>query len=68
MVAWKKMIEFPKLKKKRELLRDFYRATFAVATHAYTSMHIRVVYINKFVAQHENLFYRKYSLEKKNNV
>ena len=26
---------------------------------------IRVVYINKFVAGHENLFYRKYSLEKK---
>ena len=26
---------------------------------------IRVVYIKKFVAWHENLFYRKYSLEKK---
>ena len=26
---------------------------------------IRVVYINKFVARHENLFYRKYCLEEK---
>ena len=26
---------------------------------------IRVVYVNKFVARHENLFYRKYSLDKK---
>ena len=34
--------------------------TFALATHVYTSM-LRVVYINKFVAGHEYLFYRKYS-------
>ena len=26
---------------------------------------IRVAYISKFIARHENLFYRKYSLEKK---
>ena len=29
---------------------------------------IRVVYINKFVVRHENLFYRKYSLEKKKRL
>ena len=31
----------------------FTGAAFALATHVYTSMH-------KFVAQHENLFYRRY--------
>ena len=39
-------------------------ATFALATYVFTLACIRVVYINKFVARHENLVYRKYSLEK----
>ena len=51
---------------------DFTGVTFALATYVFTLACIRVVYINKFVARHENLIYRKYSLEKKlrlmNNV
>ena len=40
-------------------------ATFALAIYVFTLACIRVVYVNKFVARHENLFYHKYSLEKK---
>ena len=45
---------------------NFTGATFALVTYVFTLACIRVVYINKFVVRHENLFYRKYSLEKKN--
>ena len=44
---------------------NFTGATFALATYVFTLACIRVVYINKFLERHENLFYRKYSLEKK---
>ena len=44
---------------------NFTGATFALATYVFTLACIRVVYINKFAARHENLFYRKYSLAKK---
>ena len=44
---------------------NFTGATFALATYVFTLACIRFVYINKFVARHENLFYRKYSLEEK---
>ena len=48
---------------------NFTGATFALATHVYTlACILKVVYINKFVARHENLFYRKYSLEKKKRL
>ena len=43
---------------------NFTGATFALATHVYTSMPNGRLH-NKLVAGHENLFYRKYSLEKK---
>ena len=43
---------------------NFTGATFVLATYVFTLACIRVVYINKFVARHENLCYRKYSLEK----
>ena len=33
-----------------------------------TLAYIRFVYINKFFARHENLFYRRYSLEKKQRL
>ena len=44
---------------------NFTGATFALAAYVFTLVCIRVVYINKFVVWHENLFYGKYSLEKK---
>ena len=47
---------------------NFTGATFALATYVFTIACIRVVYINKFVARHEHLFYRKYSLEKKQRL
>ena len=47
---------------------NFTGGTFALATYIFTEACIRVVYINKFVARHENLFYRKYSLEKKQRL
>ena len=43
---------------------NFTGATFALATHVGTGMHKGRLH-KKFVARHENLFYRKYSLEKK---
>ena len=43
-------------------VNHFTGGTFALATYVLTQVCIRVVYINKFVARHENLFYRKYSL------
>ena len=42
---------------------NFTGATFALVTFRLAC--IRVVYINKFVAQCESLFYHKYSFEKK---
>ena len=47
---------------------NFTGATFALATYVFTLACIKVVYINKFVSRHENLFYRKYSLEKKQGL
>ena len=44
---------------------NFTGATFALETYVFTLACIRSVYINKFVARHENLSHRKYSLEKK---
>ena len=44
---------------------NFTGATFALATYVFTLACIRVIYINKFVARHENLFYCKYFSEKK---
>ena len=50
----------------RESLREFYRDHFCLGNPRFDTLaYIKVVYINKFVARHENLFYRKYSLEKK---
>ena len=43
-------------------MNHFTGGAFALATYVLTQVCIRVVYINKFVARHENLFYRKYSL------
>ena len=49
-----------------ESLREFYRGHRVLPWQpTFTLASIRVVYINKFVARHENLFYCKYSLEKK---
>ena len=47
---------------------NFTGATFALANYVFAIACIRVVYINKFVARHKNLFYGKYSLEKKNRL
>ena len=43
---------------------NFTGATFALVTHVRLAC-IRVVYITKFVARYESLFYHKYSFEKK---
>ena len=45
---------------KQESLREFYRGHFCLGNPSG-----RVVFINKFVGRHENLFYCKYSLEMK---
>ena len=45
---------------KQESLREFYRGHFCLG-----NLRGRVVFINKFVGRHENLFYCKYSLEMK---
>ena len=50
---------------KRESLREFYRGHFCLGNPRFTLACIRVVYMNKFVALHENLFYRKFSLLRK---
>ena len=47
-----------------ESIREFYRGQLPWQS-IFTLACIRVVYINKFVVGHENLFYRKYSLMKK---
>ena len=44
----------------QESLREFYRGHFCLG-----NPHGKVVFINKFVRRHENLFYCKYSLEMK---
>ena len=46
--------------KKQESLREFYQGHFCLG-----NPRGRVVFINKFVGRHENLFYCKYSLEMK---
>ena len=45
---------------KQESLREFYWGHFCLG-----NPHGRVLFINKFVGQHENLFYCKYPLEMK---
>ena len=56
----------PRVSHERESLREFYRGYFCLGNPRFDTLaYIRVVYINKFFARHENLFYRKYSLEKK---
>ena len=45
---------------KQESLCEFYRGHFGLG-----NLRGRVVFINKFVGRHENLFYCKYSLEMK---
>ena len=46
---------------------NFTRATFALATHVDTSMHKDRLY-QQVCRGHKDLFYRKYSVEKKKNV